>query len=150
MSMFSQKDELPQVSSVREMETIIGPSVKVDGNFRGQGNVIVEGTVGGSIKTEKDVTIGKGAKVAASITAANAKISGEVRGSLKIKGKLELTETAKVLGDIETEILSVAPGAILNGKCTMLKESAVAEVFSAHTPEKTGKERLEKKKSAKT
>ncbi|MDO8581530.1 MAG: polymer-forming cytoskeletal protein [bacterium] len=128
MSIFNDKQSLP-TNGGREIETVIGPSVKVEGNFRGQGNVIVEGVVHGSLKTDKDLTVGAGAKISASVIAANAKISGEVRGTVKIKGKLELTETARIFGDIETETLSVAPGAILNGKCTMVKEPPTPELF---------------------
>lgn len=128
MSLFNDKQMMP-TNGGREIETVIGPSVKVEGNFRGQGNVIVEGIVHGSLKTDKDLTVGSGAKISANVIAANAKISGEVKGSVKIKGKLELTETAKIFGDIETEVLSVTPGAILNGKCTMVKETASPELF---------------------
>ena len=128
MSLFNEKQTLP-TNGGREIETVIGPSVKVEGNFRGQGNVIVEGIVHGSLKTDKDLTVGAGAKISASVTAANAKISGEVRGAVKIKGKLELTETAKIFGDIETEVLSITPGAILNGKCTMVKEPPAPDLF---------------------
>ena len=35
---------------LNKFETIIGPSVKVKGDFNAQGNVIVEGTVDGSLK----------------------------------------------------------------------------------------------------
>ena len=128
MSIFNDKQTLP-TNGGKEIETVIGPSVKVEGNFRGQGNVIVEGVVHGSLKTDKDLTVGVGAKISANVTAANAKISGEVRGAVKIKGKLELMETAKIFGDIETETLSVTPGAILNGKCTMVKEPPIPELF---------------------
>ncbi len=144
MSIFNEKTNLP-TNGGREIETVIGPSVKVEGNFRGQGNVIVEGVVHGSLKTDKDLTVGAGAKISASVTAANAKISGEVRGTVKIKGKLELTETAKIFGDIETEVLSITPGAILNGKCTMVKEAPAPELFGP-TAAKEKSKVFEKKK----
>ena len=45
------------------VETIIGPSVQVEGNFVANGDIIVEGTVSGSIKTEKNLRVGKDAKI---------------------------------------------------------------------------------------
>ena len=36
---------------IKNAETIIGQSIKVKGNFHGQGNMIIEGSVEGSIKT---------------------------------------------------------------------------------------------------
>ena len=100
-----------------EIETVIGPSVQVEGNFVANGDIIVEGTVSGSIKTEKNLRIGQGAKVFAKISAANALIAGEVQGNIKIKENLELTNTAKVFGDIKTKILNISPGANFHGKC---------------------------------
>lgn len=101
------------------METIIGPSVKVEGDFSSKGNVTVEGVVHGSLKTEKDLKVGVGAKISASVFAANAFIAGEVKGNVKISGRLELTDTSKIHGDIEAKTVIMAAGAVLNGKCTM-------------------------------
>ncbi|OGY49476.1 MAG: hypothetical protein A3J65_03630 [Candidatus Buchananbacteria bacterium RIFCSPHIGHO2_02_FULL_45_11b] len=100
------------------VETIIGPSVQVEGNFVANGDIIVEGTVSGSIKTEKNLRVGKDAKIFADITANNAFVAGEIQGNIKIKENLELTNTAKIFGDVKTKILNVSPGASLNGKCS--------------------------------
>ncbi len=102
-----------------DVETIIGPSVKVEGDFSSKGNVTVEGVVHGSLKTEKDLKVGVGAKISASVFAANAFIAGEVKGNVKTGGRLELTDTSKIYGDIEAKTVIMAAGAVLNGKCTM-------------------------------
>ncbi|MAF13506.1 MAG: cell shape determination protein CcmA [Parcubacteria group bacterium] len=99
------------------VETMIGPSVHVEGNFVANGDIIVEGVVSGSIKTEKNLHIGKDAKVYAKISATNAMVAGEIQGNVKIKESLELTNTARVFGDIKTKTLTIAPGASVNGKC---------------------------------
>lgn len=118
MSMFAKKDY-----GSEEGETIIGPSVKVKGNFVGKGNVIIEGSVSGSLKTTQDIRIGKESKVKAEIEAANAFVAGEVKGNLKVNGKVELSSSAKVSGDIEARILSIETGAIFNGRSTMVGEN---------------------------
>ncbi|MFH0856831.1 MAG: polymer-forming cytoskeletal protein [bacterium] len=102
-----------------EIETIIGPSVKVEGDFVGEGNVIVEGFVSGALKTNKNLKVGEKAKILANIKATNALIAGEVNGNINIEGTLELTATAKVNGDIKAKIMVIAAGAIFNGKCEM-------------------------------
>ncbi|MEI6597158.1 MAG: polymer-forming cytoskeletal protein [bacterium] len=102
-----------------DFETVIGPSVKVKGDFNGQGNIIVEGTVDGSLKTNGNLEVGKTAKITANVEAKEAKIGGQVSGNVKIKGFLEITATAKIFGDIETSGLSIERGAIFNGKCIM-------------------------------
>ncbi len=111
-----------------EVETFIGPSVKVEGKFYSQGRVVVEGAVSGSLKTESDLKVGKEAKLNATVEARSATIAGEVRGNIKIKERLELEASAKIIGDVETKTVSIAEGAILQGKCVMMKEAEVKEV----------------------
>jgi cytoskeletal protein CcmA (bactofilin family) len=115
--MFNKQD---QGEIFNEFETVIGPSVKVKGDFNGQGNIIVEGTVDGSLKTNGSLEVGKTAKITANVEAKEAKIGGQVSGNVKIKGFLEITATAKIFGDIETSGLSIERGAIFNGKCIMV------------------------------
>lgn len=103
-----------------EFETVIGPSVKVKGDFNGQGNIIVEGIVDGSLKTNGNLEVGKTAKITADVEAKEAKIGGQISGNVKIKGFLEVTATAKISGDIETSGLSIERGAVFNGKCVMV------------------------------
>jgi len=114
--MFNKQD---QGDVLNEFETIIGPSIKVKGDFNGQGNIIVEGMVDGSLKTNGSLEVGKTAKITANVEAKEAKIGGQVSGNVKIKGFLEVTATAKLFGDVETSGLSIERGAIFNGKCTM-------------------------------
>ena len=116
----------------KKIETIIGPSVKVQGDFNSQGNIIVEGIVEGNLKTKGNLRIGAQAKITADVEAKEAKISGKINGNVKIKGYLELSATAKITGDIETESLSVERGAIINGKCAMATE----EKGKSHETEK--------------
>lgn len=114
-------------------ETIIGPTVKVEGNFVGSGDVIVEGQFVGSLKTDKSLRVGEGAKVKADIEAADVLLAGEIRGNVRATGSLELGPTAKLYGNVETPSLSVARGAILHGKCLMAtKDAAAVEPMSVN------------------
>lgn len=105
----------------KQAETIIGPQIKVKGNFHGQGNVTIEGSVEGDIKTTSFLLVGDKAVINANIEAKDAKISGETKGNIKISGYLEITSSAKITGDIEALELSIEKGALLNGNCLMNK-----------------------------
>lgn len=102
-----------------EVETVVGPSVVVEGDFASEGNILVKGTVSGNVKTARLLTVEPGAKIMANVKAGNAIISGEVRGNVKVDQQLELTASARVLGDMQCQILVVAPGALLQGKVAM-------------------------------
>lgn len=97
-------------------ETIIGPSVHMEGDFAGEGNVRVEGIARGSLKTKGDLWVAPGAKIYAAVEALNATILGEVKGNMKIVEQLNLRATARVAGDVEAKNLTVESGALINGK----------------------------------
>jgi cytoskeletal protein CcmA (bactofilin family) len=114
--MFSKKTE---EGNFNEVETIIGQSVKVKGNFQGEGNIVVEGIIEGGLKTTGNVLVGEQAKISANIEANEARIGGEVLGNIKVKNLLEIEATAKINGDVECSLLSIERGAIVNGKFLM-------------------------------
>lgn len=102
-----------------EVETVVGPSVNVEGDFGSEGNIVVKGTVAGSVRTTKHLSVEQGAKIMANVKAGTAKVAGEVRGNMKIKEVLELSASARVLGDLEAKILIVEAGAIIAGRVAM-------------------------------
>ncbi len=115
--------------SIKEAETIIGPSIKVKGNFHGQGNIIVEGQVEGSIKTNSYLLVGDKANILANISAKNAKIGGRVEGDIKVEGFLEINSSAIILGNIEAKEISIEKGAKFNGTCKMTENQKQEETL---------------------
>src|SRR3989338_2697573 len=110
-----------------DVETVVGPSVQVEGDFSSEGNILVKGIVSGNVRTSKLFTSEKGSKILASVKAGNAIISGAVKGNVKVEDRLELTASAQVLGDIECGILVVEAGALIRGKVTMKGVAAIED-----------------------
>jgi cytoskeletal protein CcmA (bactofilin family) len=120
-----------------DMETVVGPSVQVEGDFASEGNIIVRGVVRGTIYTTKHLLVDIGAKVIAHIQVGTAVILGEVKGNIKATEKVELMGNARVIGDIETEKLVVADGVFWTGKVTMPGMERVAEEIVIENTSKT-------------
>ena len=122
-------------SSHDEVETVVGPSVNVEGDFSSEGNIIVKGAVAGSVHTSRNLSVEPGAKILANVRAGSARISGEVKGNIKVKETLELSGTAKVLGDVEAKVLVIEAGALICGKVWMPGlEAEVKAARSARIP----------------
>ena len=102
-----------------DVETVVGPSVNVEGDFVSEGNIVVKGTVSGSVKTSKLLTVEQGARIFANVKAGNAIVSGSIKGNVKITDRLDLTSTAQIGGDVTCKVLSVEAGALIHGKMTM-------------------------------
>lgn len=112
-------DKLQNDDLTGPAETVVGPSVKIQGDLNSEGNVKIEGQVSGKVKTSQSVFVVPGAKIAADVLAGNAIVGGEVLGNLKITGHLILQSTAKIAGDIACTVLRVEDGAQFSGKCAM-------------------------------
>jgi cytoskeletal protein CcmA (bactofilin family) len=100
-------------------ETVVGPSVKIQGDLNSEGNVRIEGQVNGKVKTTQNVYVGESAKITADILAGSCIISGEVQGNIKVTGNLVLENSARLAGDISCATLRVEDGAVFTGKCSM-------------------------------
>jgi cytoskeletal protein CcmA (bactofilin family) len=110
--------EQPSIGN-KDAETIIGQSIKVKGNFHGQGNIIVEGQVEGSIKTAGHLYVGNKAIITADVAAKEAKIGGEINGNITVQGYLEILATARINGDVQAAEISIERGAKINGQYQM-------------------------------
>jgi cytoskeletal protein CcmA (bactofilin family) len=132
MAMFHHEED----AQAKDVETVIGASVKVEGTFVGAGDIVVDGQVTGTLKTNKNLRIGQRAVLKADIEGANIVVAGEIRGQIKCGGKIELLPTAKIYGNIDTQTIAVAHGAVLHGKVSMSGHEVAPE---AMVKEKNGR-----------
>lgn len=148
--MFQQKNAMPIREAGHEPETVIAASVKVEGDFSSAGNVLIEGVVEGSLRTERDLRVGERARISADVNAANAVVAGEVHGNLSVGERLELEPTARVFGDVFTKVLVVASGAQINGRINMGAEVTEARPARASKKGEAKAEAHEAKEEEKT
>jgi cytoskeletal protein CcmA (bactofilin family) len=101
-------------------ETIIGASIRVDGNLLLKSSLRIDGVVNGNILQEDGceatVAIAKGAAVTGDIRAKHVIVSGSLHGNIFSSDRVELLETAFVSGDITYGALGMQVGAKLDGK----------------------------------
>ncbi len=123
--MFEKREET-HVSGAAE--TIVGTSVKLKGNLRSEGDITVDGSVNGEIKTKGTVNIGPNAHIIANVQAKNVVIAGTVQGNVVANERLNITESGRVYGDISANILAISAGAIFTGKSTMAEAIMQPEI----------------------
>jgi cytoskeletal protein CcmA (bactofilin family) len=109
-------------------ETIVGTSVKLKGNLKSDGDITVDGSVNGEIKTKGTVNIGPNAHIIANVSAKNVNISGTVQGNVVANDKLNISESGRIFGDISANILSISAGALFTGKSSMAESNTEPEI----------------------
>ena len=122
-----------QTAGSSSQPTVIARGVTLEGNFQGQGDVMVEGQVKGSLATTGSLTVGPEAVIEAEVRAAEAFIAGTVQGNMTVTNRLEVRATAKLIGDVTAQVIAIEAGASLQGRLMIgvkvadTKRAALAE-----------------------
>lgn len=99
--------------------SIIAAGMTVSGDIESTGVVKVEGRVDGSIRSARQVLVGRQGIVHGDIETREAVIGGAVEGTITASERVEVQATAAVQGDIVTRTIVVAEGGRINGTVRM-------------------------------
>jgi cytoskeletal protein CcmA (bactofilin family) len=100
-------------------DTVIGTGVKVTGDLSSESDIIIDGTLHGSVNAGGNVTIGVNASMTGDIKATNVTIAGQVHGNVHAAGEATIKETGHLKGDITCISLAVGSGGIFIGRSLM-------------------------------
>ena len=97
-------------------KSIIGEQVSFEGSIRSNEDLIINGSIRGSIELENcDLTVAPRGQVEAEIHAQNVSIRGQLIGNIKAISSVEITREANFNGQIKAKRVSIEDGASLRG-----------------------------------
>ena len=103
--------------------SVIGPTLVFKGELSADEDLIIEGTIEGTIAHhKKNLTIGAAGRVSADIHASSVLVEGQLDGDIHSDGMVSLAKGATVNGDIYCVRIVLQDGACFNGKVVMEKE----------------------------
>ncbi|HAF30491.1 MAG TPA: cell shape determination protein CcmA [Bacteroidales bacterium] len=102
---------------------LIGAGTEITGDVNSNGDIRIDGTLTGNLKTAGKVVIGETGKINGEIECKNSEVLGEIHGKIKVSELLSLKATSKIFGDIVTKKLAIEPGSRFTGNCKMGEES---------------------------
>ena len=111
----------------KDMGSILGPELKIDGDVSVTGSLLIYGTVNGSIRSQASVRSARGSVVKGDIIAEEAQIHGLVKGDLIITGKILLGNESQVTGNLKSGTLVIEEGAKFAGSCDMSNSDNIEE-----------------------
>lgn len=123
---------------------VIGKSVQIKGEVNGSEDLVIEGTVDGSITLrDSRLSIGARARVHANVTARDVLVQGILQGNIQATGRVELRAGSTVTGDIHAARLSIEENAVFSGKVELNtpagdRPGAATAVTPAATPALSG------------
>jgi cytoskeletal protein CcmA (bactofilin family) len=101
------------------IEVTVGPTANISGDLVCDGIVKVDGVYQGSIKTVSNVIISETGRVDAHIEAQNVSVSGQAKGSIEAKGRLEILASGRVWADVTVTSFLLDDGGKLHGALKM-------------------------------
>lgn len=99
--------------------TVIGDSVRVQGNLSGDEDLHVLGRVDGRVELQRTLIVAHSGIVKAEVNVKNAIVSGVVVGNIHASESVEITKEGRMVGDIFAPRVIIVDGASFRGAVDM-------------------------------
>jgi cytoskeletal protein CcmA (bactofilin family) len=108
-----------------DFDTILSPDIDFTGTLQFEKPFMIRGKVSGEIDATGLLVIDENAVVNANIHALRVLIRGHVKGDITAVERVEIALTGRLAGNITAPEVSMETGCIFNGRCTMVRRTAV-------------------------
>jgi len=98
---------------------VIGAKTVVKGDLTGDEDVLVEGTVEGTIRISRDLRIGPTGKVKATVNAQSVVVAGELTGDCHAEQRVHVDASGRLTGNIRAPRVVIVEGATFKGNSDM-------------------------------
>ncbi len=112
-------------------ESLIAADLTIEGKIEGSGHVRIAGKFKGDVNVQGDLSLERGAKLTGGVRAKKVTLAGELEGNIESAARIELLETAVVIGDLKAATLTVAAGSKIRGHIDCGWENSGSQKSSA-------------------
>jgi cytoskeletal protein CcmA (bactofilin family) len=130
--------------------TLIASGTRLSGEISGSGDVTVAGLVDGTIDLEDSLTVASDGLVQGEIRAGVVTVEGAVDGTIEGTERVVLTESARVLADIETPNLIIDTGAQLSGDIEVTEGDGESSSRRSRRSSRSGRRRSSTTRSSRS
>jgi cytoskeletal protein CcmA (bactofilin family) len=109
----------------------LGPTLRFRGELSAQEDLIIQGSVEGSITHTQSLTVGTDGTMKGDIRARVIVVDGKVDGDLYATESVSIRATAKVKGNVFAPRVSITEGAFFQGQIEMQPSGAAVQEHSA-------------------
>jgi cytoskeletal protein CcmA (bactofilin family) len=111
--------------------SVLGPTLKFRGELSAQEDLIIQGSVEGSITHTQSLTVGTDGTMKGDIRARIIVVDGKVEGDLYATESVTIRATAKVKGNVFAPRVGITEGAFFQGQIEMQPSGAAVQEHSA-------------------
>jgi len=99
--------------------TVIGEGLTIEGEVVTEEEVVVNGTVRGTLSSGDLVSVGAGGVIEADVQAASLSVAGQVTGNVNAQDRIDIQAGGRLVGDVKAARLTIADGASFKGNVDM-------------------------------
>ena len=122
----ASRDNGTSASSITLM-TVVGDHARLEGKFEIADSIEIECEVSGELHVGGKLVICEKGTVNADVQTVDAVIMGHYEGTMVATGNVEITETGRVSGNIQTDSLVIAKGGFFDGNVTKMNGQPSAQ-----------------------
>jgi len=111
--------------------SVLGPTLRFRGELSAQEDLIIQGSVEGSITHTQSLTVGTDGSMKGDIRARVIVVDGKVDGDLYATESVNIRATAKVKGNVFAPRVGITEGAFFQGQVEMQPSGAAVQEHSA-------------------
>ncbi|HEY3850069.1 MAG TPA: polymer-forming cytoskeletal protein [Steroidobacteraceae bacterium] len=111
--------------------SVLGPTLKFRGELSAQEDLIIQGSVEGSITHTQSLTVGTDGTMKGDVRARIIVVDGKVEGDLYATESVTIRATAKVKGNVFAPRVGITEGAFFQGQIEMQPSGAAVQEHSA-------------------
>jgi cytoskeletal protein CcmA (bactofilin family) len=121
----------PRPAESAPRASVLGPTLKFRGELSAQEDLIIQGSVEGSITHTQSLTVGTDGTMKGDIRARVIVVDGKVEGDLYATESVNIRATAKVKGNVFAPRVGIVEGAFFQGQIEMQPSGAAVQEHSA-------------------
>ena len=128
MALFNNKSENGVDIAAEPITSFIAAGAILDGPFTAKESTRVDGTINGNVSVNGSLIVGQEGKISGAVSVTNLFLAGEINGNVNAStGKVEISDTGKLIGDLSAKTLVIDENAVFQGQCQMTADKTSAE-----------------------
>lgn len=108
-----------RIAGSTDYPTTIGTDAQFKGELKFDQSIRLLGSFEGVMETTGNLLVARGASLEGEVKAGDVAVDGNIKGNVNATGKVRLSASANMEGDLVVSRLEVAEGAVFVGRCAV-------------------------------
>jgi cytoskeletal protein CcmA (bactofilin family) len=114
-----------RVTANHASTSVIDHGCEAEGRLTFVGTLALNGKFRGQLLTADTLFIGEDGEVEAEVQVGAAVVSGQIKGNITARERVELCRTARVFGNVTAPVLVLEEGAAFDGQCKTSRQELI-------------------------